>query len=174
MAAVSVFVDDAILGRLPSVCIRSGQPADMTVRSTRAVGNGGLGLFWLLFVLGPPGWVALLVFACLLPGEEQLTVLVPYARSVWDGERQRRRAGMATVAAGFAALALALFVGPFPLIWVVIGTGLITTGLGVLTVVWRRDVGILLDASRRWVTLTGVHPDFARAAERGEAGVVRP
>ena len=27
----------------------------------------------------------------------------------------------------------------------------------------RRTVGVDLDASRRWVTLTNVHPNFARA-----------
>lgn len=42
MAAVRVFVDDAILGRLPMVCARTGRPADVVISSTRPVG-GGLG-----------------------------------------------------------------------------------------------------------------------------------
>ena len=32
----------------------------------------------------------------------------------------------------------------------------------------RRTVGVDLDASRRWVTLTNVHPSFARAVRAGQ------
>jgi len=37
-----------------------------------------------------------------------------------------------------------------------------------------KAVGVSLDGSRRWVTLSGVHPDFARAVELHEAEARRP
>src|SRR4029450_2433849 len=62
MADVRVFVDDAVLGRLPDVCAKSGAPADGWLTVTETVGrSGGIATPWLLLllILGPLGWLAL-------------------------------------------------------------------------------------------------------------------
>jgi len=46
-------------------------------------------------------------------------------------------------------------------------------GAALYTKVFANDIGVALDASRRWVTFTGVHPDFARAVEEQEAELHR-
>jgi hypothetical protein len=171
MAAVSVFVDDAILGRLPDVCVRTGGPADMIVRSTRPVGRGGFGAIWLLVLFGPPGWVALLVLSALLPGQEQVTVRLPYSSAAWDREQQAKNFRLALGGVGLAALATALLVraGPFPLLWVVIGAGCLGSAAWLWVLASLRGTGVHLDGSRRWVTLSRVHPAFASAVEAQEA-----
>ncbi len=37
--------------------------------------------------------------------------------------------------------------------------------------VYRQSVGISLDGSRRWVTLSGMHPDFVQAVREQEVGL---
>ncbi|HTJ74306.1 MAG TPA: hypothetical protein VL337_02990 [Acidimicrobiales bacterium] len=170
--AVTVFVDDAVLGHLPPVCVRTGQPADLVIRTRRPVGGGGGGggAIWLLVFLGPPGWMALFLLALVGPAGETLTVDLPYARAAWARERQVRRFRNALILAGVVCLALALMrPGPFPLLWVVLGLGSLLGGFLVWSFSYFDDVGIYLDASRRWVTLSRVHPAFARVVEAGNA-----
>ncbi len=76
MATVSVFVDEAVRGRLPMVCAKTGQPADLLVRTTQSVG-GLPGAAWLLVFLGPPGWGILLLLALFGSGQESLTARIP-------------------------------------------------------------------------------------------------
>jgi hypothetical protein len=169
MAAVSVFVDDSIRGELPAVCVKTGEPAELFVRSSHAVG-GGLGLFWLLVLLGPPGWLGLVLLSFAVPGQERLTVRLPYSQAAWDHERRVR--GVRLSLFGLAAVGLVLAIlhpGPFPLLWLATEAVLLVAGCAYWAVAYLREMGVYLDASRRWVTLTRVHPDFARAAERQEA-----
>ena len=167
MAAVSVFVDDAVLGHLPQVCTRTGRPADLVVVSTRPV--GGLGTaWWLLLLLGPPGFLALLVIS--LVGQEQLTVRIPYTRAAWEEDRRLRNRSWATIAMGFGALLIAVLLRSlFPLMWALVGVVLLFTGLTMWAVSSSRQIGISLDGSRRWVTLSRVHPEFVRAVEDRES-----
>ena len=51
----------------------------------------------------------------------------------------------------------------FPLMWVLVGVALVIAGLAMWAVASSRQVGISLDGSRRWVTFSRVHPDFAEA-----------
>jgi hypothetical protein len=70
MAAVRVFVDDAVLGRFPPVCAKTGMPSDGRLAVTTTVGGSGrVSAPWLilLVLLGPIGWVALAVLAVALP-----------------------------------------------------------------------------------------------------------
>ena len=78
MATVSVFVDDAVRGRLPHICVETGLPADgkLVVEQSR----GGIGFAWLLIFLGPIGWIALVVVA-VLARRETLAVRAPVLRS---------------------------------------------------------------------------------------------
>jgi hypothetical protein len=168
--AVSVFVDDAVRGDLPSVCVKTGQPADLVIRTRRPVGTGGTGAMWLLVFLGPPGWLALLIVAMLGQAQETLTVRLPYTQAAWDHERSVRRSWIAMVLGGAAVLLVALVAaGPLRLVWFTAGLAFVLGGFLVWSFSYFEDVGVSLDASRRWVTLSRVHPAFARAAEARNA-----
>jgi hypothetical protein len=167
--AVSVFVDDAVRGDLPDVCVKTGQPSDLVIRTSRAVG-GGSGPMWLLFLLGPIGVVALILVSVFGHAQEYLTVRLPYTQAAWDHERRIRRSWIAMIFGGAAALIIALLAGgPLRLLWVTAGLGLLLGGFLVWSFSYFEDVGVSLDASRRWVTLTRVHPAFARAVEARSA-----
>lgn len=59
--------------------------------------------------------------------------------------------------------------GPFPLLWLTVGSTLLLGGFLIWSVTYFQDPGVYLDGSRRWVTLTRVHPAFVRAAQAQEA-----
>lgn len=62
MADVTVFVDTAVLGRLPPICVKEGSPtADRLTVQSHVSGGTGLGVAWLLVLLGPLGWLGLIV-----------------------------------------------------------------------------------------------------------------
>lgn len=168
MAAVSVFVDDAIRGTLPLVCAKTGGPADLVVRRTRPVG-GMSGAIWLLVLLGPVGMLALVVIALFGPATEQLTVRVPYSQAAWDDQRRLRNLSWTTIGTGFGFLLAAVILRDlFPLMWLSVGAVAVATGLLLWAVAASREVDISLDGSRRWVTFSGVHSAFVRAVDDRE------
>lgn len=165
MAAVEVFVDDAVRGRLPQVCVKTGEPADLDIVTSRSVGERTTSLVWLLVFLGPLGWLALFLFLALGPGPERLTVRLPYTRAAWDRERHRRQIWILLGMAGVVAWLVALVDRQLlPLVWLAAGAGLLLAAFVVWSLAYFDDIGISLDASRRWVTLTRVHEKFAAAA----------
>lgn len=170
MAAVSVFVDDAIRGDLPLVCVKTGEPADLMIRMRHAVGGGMPALAWLLILLGPPGWLALFVVGLLTSGREYLTVRVPQTQAVYDYEMRLRRFRTAAFLAGVVVLIFGLWrPGMFPALWLAAGAALLIAAVILQGMAYLHVVGVSLDASRRWVTLTGVHPNFVAAVNRQEA-----
>jgi len=177
MAAVSVFVDDAVRGRLPMVCARSGEPADYMVRTVQPVG-GLPSAAWLLLLVGPPGWGLLLILLLLASGTEKLTVRIPRAEAGYEKERQMRRVTWGAALTGMACVGLAfLFASQAPgqaMVWLALAASFLVAAAVLLAMVNLRAIRISLDGSRRWVTLSGVHPDFVRAVERQEAGIHRP
>jgi hypothetical protein len=88
MAAVEVWVDDAVRGNLPGVCVKTGCPADGLVRVEHE--HGSLGLAWLLVFLGPIGWIVLLALLA-TNCRELFTVRLPYSNASWERERALRR-----------------------------------------------------------------------------------
>ena len=182
MAAVTVFVDDAVLGRLPYLCVKTGAPADGLLTVHTPVGaDTRLGILWLLALAGPLGWLALVVLAWSRDGGgETLTVQVPWteaAQHEHDRARHRRRnLVMAAVALAVAAVVLAALVGdtrPGTLGMVLV----LAAAVACLVAAWaawiqveRTRVHVTIDASRRWVTLGGVHGDFAHAVETARSG----
>jgi hypothetical protein len=181
MAAATVFVDDAVLGRFPNVCVKTGAPAEGLLTVHTPVGaDTRLGVWWLLVLAGPPGWLALVVLSWGSNGNgETLTVQVPWTEAAQqdydEARRQRRQRGL---------VALALVVGG-----VLVGVSSESSGTRLLTslmvlaafgffvarmvAIWHVDrttVDVRIDASRRWVTLGGVHNDFAHAVEVARAG----
>jgi hypothetical protein len=164
MSSVSVFVDDAVRGRLPNVCAKTGAPADGVFRIEEY--SGGIGLGWLLIFLGPVGWIVLLVLAA-MSRREVLTVRVPMTTAA---AAQEPRLARGSVIALFVCLGLVtaaiLQLDPIPVqVWVGAAAvaGCVAIGLHV-ALQWTR-IGVRLDASRRWVTLSRVDAAFAAAVD---------
>jgi hypothetical protein len=162
MARVEVFVDDAVRGRLPNVCVKTGERADGKFRIEQSW--GGVGAGWLLVLLGPLGWIALAVWAT-AARRDVLTVRLPYCTAAFEREirlsRERLVAAVVAIVLGFAALVQLASVPRS--VWV----AATVTAVVVAAVVHARlswtQVGIRLDASRRWIRLSNVHPAFAEA-----------
>lgn len=163
MASATVFVDDAVQGRLPAICARTGVPT----RSTTVLHSpvGGLGAAaWILVFFGPLGWLALFALAVVGGGREELKVRLPYSDEATAEERPWRLLKALAGLAGAAAIILAV-VDPFwsRATWLVLALITLLTSFVAHSVLYFRSVEVKLDASRRWVTLTHVHPSFADA-----------
>lgn len=170
MAAVSVFVDDAVRGDLPLVCAKTGEPADLVIRMRQPVGGGLPPLAWLLLLLGPLGVAGLVVLALAWPGAEYLTVRVPETEASFGRERQLERWRLAALGAGVLLPFLGILgVGVFPLLWIAAGACFFVAAGALTWMLWRQSISVSIDVTRRWVTLTGVHPAFAEAVNRQEA-----
>ena len=171
-----MFVDEAVLGRLPQVCSKRGTPTGSRLRSVEEVGRSTrLGVLWLLALAGPLGWIVLLVLASRDTGEH-LAVEVPLSDAAYGELAAGRRLRLVASAGGIVALvALLLLSG-----WAQLGMPglvlLVAAAIATLVVVFvaqrridRASVGVSLDASRRWVTLSGVHPAFVAACREQQA-----
>ncbi|HYD08690.1 MAG TPA: hypothetical protein VEA78_01200 [Acidimicrobiales bacterium] len=162
MAAVTVFVDDVVLGRLPPVCVRTGRPASRRARVDTHV--GGSSLRWLLVFAGPIGWVALLLGV----GEgETFSARLPVSAGVaeqWSRQRWAMRVGCAALL-GAVALGLWLREPSLAFSLLALGAGLVVTAIALAFVT---GVDVALDASRRWVVLRGVHDGFAAAVRAAQ------
>ena len=170
MAAVSVFVDDAILGDLPLVCAKTGEPADFLVTVRKTVGGGIPVWVWFLLFLGPLGIVALLLAAAFAPAQEYLTVRIPETEASRQRERQLERWRLGALGAGVAVPFLGLLtVGMFPLLWLAAGVAFFLAAGAITVVLWQQSVGVSIDVTRRWVTFANVHPAFVEAVQRQES-----
>jgi hypothetical protein len=169
MATARVFVDEAVLGRLPPRCAKTGvETSDHLVMTVPVGGSDGFGLAWLLILAGPVGLLGLFIYG-MVRRVETLTVRLPYCDTAYadlqKARRTRRNAGLASIVlfvfavvvliphtftAGVAAAALA-----------VIAVGMLITYILETFRVRRAAVGVALDGSRRWVTLSRVSDAFA-------------
>jgi hypothetical protein len=172
MAQVTVFIDDVVLGRLPSVCVKEGVPTADRLRVRDATGGSGLGFAWLLVVLGPIGWVGMFIIAAIgRSGVRNVTGRLPFCEFAYRRLVVLQRmqtvwtvvsvilvvlavTGIAIHSAASEAAAVALGAAALAAI---VKTGLETRQLR------RAEVRLQLDGSGRWVTLHGVHPDFVTA-----------
>ena len=180
MASAQVFIDAAVRGRLPDVCVKDGVPAHGSrVLLTREIGRSNrLGILWLLLFLGPIGWIVLLFLATGDRGE-RLTVKLPLSEEAHERQvaaTRRRNIGVtSSIGAGVILLLLAAYGGLGELAGVVAVLGLAAIALAVVRAmvgevrIEQTKVGIDLDASRRWLTVTRVHPAFAAACAEQEA-----
>jgi hypothetical protein len=180
MAAVTVFVDDAVLGRLPYLCVKTGAPAEGLLTLHTPVGaETRLGVMWLLVLAGPPGWLALVVLSWWSGGGgETLTVQVPWTEAAQHdhdrARRQRRNLWLSALAAVTATVVLlgldTGLGGQTAALLLLVAAGFAVAALVAGFQVERTMVHVTLDASRRWVTLGGVHNDFAHAVETARSG----
>lgn len=177
MAAVTVFVDDAVLGRLPPVCVKNGTWTNDQLTFAQDVGGRtGLGVAWLLLLAGPLGWIGLFIIAATRQNNELLTVTLPYSQAAHlrlsQAQRTRRQAMWVTLGAFAAAFVLLLFRTTdsrlLALALVVVVAGALVKSITETHRVNKAVVRLSLDASRRWVTLSGVHPDFEATIQRGD------
>jgi len=169
MAQATVFVDDAVLGRLPPVCVKDGVLTDDSLTlHTQVGGSNGLGIAWLLLLAGPLGWLGLLIVAVSRRPADTLTVRLPFSQAAYERLRRAKRDIWLFGLVAIVLLILALFaVGH--------DQALLAGALGVACCValvqWVRSlvrvradsVVVNLDASRRWVTLFRVHPTFVQS-----------
>ena len=169
MAEVTVFVDDVVLGRLPPLCIKEGIPtADhLTVRD--ASGGPGFGAAWLLVLLGPLGWVVLIYLS--FAGGGGVTGRLPFSEFAYRRLVVAQRMQNVWIAAAIVVGLLAfsgLAIHSSASLAAAIALGAATLAAVVKVALQSRDVRraevhLVLDASHRWVTIHGVHPDFAAA-----------
>jgi hypothetical protein len=185
VAEVTVFVDDAVVGRLPRVCVVDGIETEDSLSVRVAIGDGArLGVGWLLVLAGPIGWIFLAVLVSSRSGRpETLSVQLPYSESVHRRVLAARRRGNVGFGAMVAACALGLLVASLQSSTTMGFLTAIVAGIAVAVFVWglvtaissniavgRDSIDIDLDASRRWVTLRRVHPRFAAlASDRRDA-----
>lgn len=167
---VQLFVDDFVRGDLPAVCAVTGQP---TNHYTRLESSADASPLWLLLIfLGPVGWGLLLVGA-LLESRGKTEGLLPILPEV---AQQRRRSGMMSIGL-FVLVLVGLFFGFFvqaPDWWLPIAPLFAATVVVAVALLIRsllvagRFPRAELDGSRRWVTISRVHPAFVAAVELSE------
>jgi hypothetical protein len=176
LAEVTVFVDNAVLGTLPPICAKEGIPtADRLTLHCEVGGATRLGVAWLLILAGPLGWLGLGIIAFMRRPSEWLTVNLPFSERAYRLHRAALRMQRIWFLVSFLAVVLALASYRALHSGTIAATELSLFALGALVagiLEWRRarrtEVKVDLDASRRWVTLSGVHPGFARAVQGPE------
>jgi hypothetical protein len=183
MAQVTVFVDDAVRGTLPSICVKDGvATVDRLVIRDQPGDRAGLGVAWLLLLAGPLGWLGLLIISFARGGRaEVLTVEVPMSEPAYQRIRAARRLRRRAVVVGVLAGVLAMVSltgdrtsgGAFEgaalgLIAAVVVVGAVITLFVADHGGTNATIGVDLDASRRWVTLSRVHPAFVAACQAQE------
>lgn len=184
MSEVNVFVDDAVTGTLPLVCAKHGVATGDRVRIAAPVGDGaGLGVAWLLVLAGPLGWLALLVLGARAGRSEVVTVEVPMSEPAYQELLRARRQGRGAAALSWTAIGAGIVLGYLGAWaderWFPLGVLVAAIALGG-AVAWslatqrtrEATVGVELDGSRRWVTLSRVHPNFVAACTSRRGGRV--
>lgn len=180
--AVTVFVDDAVCGRFPRVSAASGAPSDGWLTVSGEVARSGrvsTPVLLLCLIVGPVGWVVLLMIAVFSPDRaEHLTVQVPWSAETQDhivALRRRRRTAWIVATLGVVGLFASIVLGAREVDGTPMATQVIAVTMAVTAVagivdalvaewrIGRETVKLSLDASRRWVTLGNVHAGFARA-----------
>ena len=178
MSTATVFVDDAVQGHLPMIGVTDGAPAEGLHRIHLTIG-GPSGWLWLLIFLGPVGWIALVALAAFGSGR-RFTVRLPYTHAALRHEQTQLRAAVVAglVLAASVITWIVAMAGPSPrsnvreTLVLLLGVTAIVALIATLTFAARYSMarpGIDLDASGRWVTLSGVHPAFASACADANA-----
>jgi hypothetical protein len=177
MAEVTVFIDDAVRGALPAICVKEGVPTEDRLTIREQSQSAGLGAAWLLLFFGPLGWLVLFLISVTRRPGDFVTARVPFCEFAFRRLRVARRMrlawGGATIVLLILALAAAVIHGSASLpAAIALGAGAIAALVMTVRESSRYNharVGLALDASRRWLTLSGVHPDFALAVDRESA-----
>lgn len=158
---VKVRLDDAMVNRLPAVCVMTGQKAD---GYAPIVVPKRLGVAWLLLLGGPPGWLVL----GLLWGKirTRYVIKIPMSETSFDRmhttEIRRLWCAWLGCVGLLAAFALRWYL---PMAMIISLASVISIYVALrahFLLGWTRPSAIA-DRSGRVVTLRGVHPDFVDA-----------
>lgn len=157
-------MDDYVTGELPEVCVVTGESTVHFVTKKTQVKSLG---WWLLLLLPIVGWVALL--AAVLSGRTTaLSGRLPYSAEAWNTRKRHQSFARYLMLGGVALFTLAITALSGWALGGVLGiTGLAVVILGAGLMIWieLHQPTITLDASRRWVTIEGVHPRFVEAVQ---------
>jgi hypothetical protein len=136
----------------------------MWVAFHKAIGGMGAGA-WVLVLLGPLGWLALAILSAFGTGRETLSLQLPYSEEAWARYQDRKRTRLWAIVAMFA-ISFGLWANVLPS-QIMLGGLAMAAAVALITHVLlaTSEVDVTMDASRRWVTLRGVHPDFAAAVD---------
>jgi hypothetical protein len=176
MAEVTVFVQDAVAGALPAVCVKDGSSTGgvLPVRAQIDSDTAGLGWVWLLLFLGPPGWVALMVVVLWRRPSGGVMVQVPYSTGAQRRlvrTRVTERVAVASVLVLMVGEIIVLLVDPPAVALLSTLAVAIMAVAAVVTVVSALRLGSMevrarIDRSGQWVVLSEVNSDFAFAARQ--------
>jgi len=170
---MTVFVDDAVLGNFSPICVKHGERTSDVMVLSRPIGFSNLGVAWLLVLAGPVGIVILVIISALRGRDDLLKVRLPCCGDVVGRYKLATRWRRVTAGATIVLAILAAVAGSHGAAG---GGAFLTATLSVAALLAlaetvhealtcrRLSVGIELDASRRWVTLKGVHPAFTTSA----------
>ena len=175
MASVEIFVDDAVQGNLPFVCAKTGGPADGLQRIEQKIG-GPSALVALLVFVPVVGWIVLLAVLALSTGRATLTVRLPISRQSLAIQHLWRRwwiGGWSAVGV-FVVAAIARALHEPAWMWLVFAAAAFVVAIAAYAAMCVSMVRVRLDASRRWVTLSGVDPAFRDAVLDHRRGIFEP
>jgi hypothetical protein len=164
----TVFVDDAVLGHFPAVCAKTGEHADGLFRVDGQVRSPGRVALLLLVFLGPIGWIILLL-AMIASGPERVHTRIPYSRAAVDREHFISKSRTWSLVATLVFVVLAISGGitalEIPALWTVLAATAFVVFVALQGWLEFTRVHVSIDGSRRWITLSGVHPAFAEAVQ---------
>jgi hypothetical protein len=163
-AEALVFVDDYVMGRLPEVCAVTGHPTDDQINIRSRIDQLSWAASILLILLGPLGWLALLVMALTGP---TLVGWLPYSIDEAVRRREQRRFVAIGTVAGVLGLLLLASALDAP-VFASLALPLLFLGVIVFGLCLYREPRIGLDASGRWVSIRRAHPNFAAAVAAAE------
>jgi hypothetical protein len=177
VAEITVFIDDAVLGDFPPLCVKEGVPTDDRLTLREPVNR--LGPAWLVILVilvGPIGWLCLALLGW-RGGDIRATL--PFCEFAYRRLKVAQR--MQTIWVIFAVIAYLLALTALAIhsrasIAAAVALGLGALGATVKAVLETRRLRYLvvrlqLDGSRRWVTISGVHPAFAAAVAARRASL---
>ena len=167
MADVVVFVDDYVQGTLPDVCVMTGESTTSTLVNHTPIDRPSPG-WYVLILLGPIGWLILLAVV-IGSHRSTLTGSIPMTQTAYQRIAPPRWWPYVAAGAGvggIGSLATGYF-APAEMLGAALTGSLVclTAWLAIRALRDRRAPSVALDASRRWVTLRGVHPAFAAAVD---------
>jgi hypothetical protein len=174
VAEVTVFIDDAVLGDFPPLCVKEGIPTDDRLTLSEPVNR--LGPAWLLVLVGPIGWLCLVILGW---RGGSIRARLPFCEFAYRRLKVAQR--MQTIWVTFAVISFLLGLAALAIHSRASMAAAVALALGALAATvklvleTRRlrylAVRLELDGSLRWVTISGVHPAFAAAVAARRASL---
>ena len=163
----TVALGDALIGRLPPVCVMTGEKAH---GYAPFVVPKRLGIAWALLLAGPIG---VLVLAALFPRlRTRYVVKLPMSATAFDRLQTARAQRVWCTALGVAGLVVAIVARGLGALSLLIAFASLWSLIVALRAHWRvgwLQPSLSADPSGRWVTLLGAHERFGTAVDRSSS-----